>query len=231
MTEALSFPNHLAIIMDGNGRWAQGYGKPRVSGHQAGIQTVRRVLEVCGELGIRVLTLYTFSTENWSRPAAEVNFLMKLAEEYTTRELSSMQENGIRVQLMGQRDGLPASLLRVMDDAAFQTRNNTQLTLNMALNYGGRAEIVDAAKQIISAHQRNELDESQLTSTDFARYLYCPEIPDADLIIRTGGEWRLSNFLTWRAVGAVFWSTPVFWPDFQREDLLEAIKVYQEKNG
>ena len=230
-TKSLTVPNHLAIIMDGNGRWAQARGKPRIFGHQAGIQTVRRVLEACGELGIRVLTLYTFSTENWNRPTAEVNFLMKLAEEYTANELSSMQKNGIRLQLMGQREGLPDSLLRVMDNAIFQTKDNTRLTLNIALNYGGRTEIVDAARKIISAHQRNEIDASELSPDEFSRYLYCPGTPDADLIIRTGGEWRLSNFLTWRAVGAVFWSTPIFWPDFQREDLLEAIKIYKEKNN
>lgn len=228
-TKITMIPNHLAIIMDGNGRWAQARGKPRIVGHQAGIQTVRRVLEACGDLGIRVLTLYTFSTENWNRPAAEVNFLMKLAEEYTARDLSTMQKNGVRLQLMGQREGLPASLLRVLDDAILQTKDNTRLTLNMALNYGGRTEIVDAAQKIIAAHQRNELDVSELTTTNFSRYLYCPDTPDADLIIRTGGEWRLSNFLVWRAVGAVFWSTPVFWPDFQREDLLKSLEIYKEQ--
>ncbi len=224
-------PNHLAIIMDGNGRWAQARGLPRMAGHRAGVQAARRTVEICGELDIGVLTLYTFSTENWNRPPTEVAFLMKLAEEYTARELPKLRRNDVRLQLMGQREGLPASLLRVLDEAVAKTRGNNRLILNLALNYSGRAEIVDAARAIIAAHQRDELNASELTPADFARYLYCPGVPDADLIVRTGGEWRLSNFILWRAVGAVFWSTPAFWPDFQREHLLEAIEIYREQNN
>jgi undecaprenyl diphosphate synthase len=222
-------PNHLAIIMDGNGRWAQARGLPRMAGHQAGVQAARRVVEVCGDLGIRVLTLYTFSTENWCRPPTEVAFLMKLAEGYATSELPKLQHNGVRLQHMGRREGLPDSLLRALDNAIIQTKDNTRLIINLALNYGGRVEIIDAAKEIIAAHQRNEINASELTPTSFTRYLYCPSIPDADMIVRTGGEWRLSNFILWRAVGAVFWSTPIFWPDFQREHLLETIEVYREQ--
>jgi len=222
-------PNHLAIIMDGNGRWAQVRGLPRMAGHQAGVQAARRTIEICGELGIRVLTLYTFSTENWNRPPAEVTFLMKLAEEYTIHELPNLRHNGVRLQLMGRREGLPDSLLRALDKAVTQTHGNTNLILNLALNYGGRAEIVDAARAIIAAHQRNDINTSELTPASFAHYLYCPGVPDADMIVRTGGEWRLSNFLLWRAVGAVFWSTPTFWPDFQREHLLEAFEINREQ--
>jgi len=224
-----AIPDHLGIIMDGNGRWAQSRGLPRMAGHQAGVQAVIRTVEICGDLGIRVLTLYTFSTENWNRPSAEVAFLMKLAEEYATRELPKLRRNGVCLQHMGRREGLPASLLRALDDAVTQTRGNTNLILNLALNYGGRAEIVDAARAIIADRQRDEINAGELTPTDFARYLYCPGIPDADLIIRTGGEWRLSNFILWRAVGAMFWSTPTFWPDFQREHLLEALEIYREQ--
>ncbi len=222
-------PNHLAIIMDGNGRWAQARGLPRMAGHQAGVQAALRAVEICGDLGIRVLTLYTFSTENWNRPPAEVTFLMKLAEEYATRELPKLRRNGVCLQHMGRREGLPASLLCALDKAVAQTRGNTNLILNLALNYGGRAEIVDAARAIIAAHQRNEINASELTPTAFARYLYCPSIPDADLIVRTGGEWRLSNFILWRAVGATFWSTLTFWPDFQPKHLLEALEIYHEQ--
>jgi len=224
-------PHHLGIIMDGNGRWARARGLPRVAGHQAGIQAVRRTVEACGELGIRILTLYTFSTENWQRPQAEVSSLIRLVEEYAARELPELQRNGVRVQLMGRREGLPSSLLRTLDHAIEQTRGNDRLTLNLALNYGGRSEIVDAAGAILAAHQRGELDAAELDEETLARYLYCPNVPDADLIIRTGGEFRLSNFLLWHAVGAVFWSTPILWPDFQREHLLAAIQVYQEGSG
>ena len=222
-------PNHLAIIMDGNGRWAQSRGLPRMAGHQAGVQTVRRVVEVCSELSIRVLTLYTFSTENWSRPPAEVAFLMRLAEEYATSELPELKRKGVRLQHMGRREGLPDTLMRALDNAIIQTKDNTRLVINLALNYGGRAEIVDAAQAIVAAHQRDELNASKLTPADFARYLYCTDIPDADMIVRTGGEWRLSNFLLWRAARAVFWSTPTFWPEFQREHILEAIEIYSEQ--
>lgn len=202
-----------------------------MAGHQAGIQAVRRMVEACTDLGIRSLTLYTFSTENWQRPQAEVSSLMRLVEDYATRELPELQLNGVRVQLMGRRAGLSASLLRTLDHAIEQTRVNDLLTLNLALNYGGRAEIVDAARAMLAAHQGNELDVAELNEKTLVRYLYCPNVPDADLIIRTGGEFRLSNFLLWRAVGAVFWSTPILWPDFQREHLLEAIQVYQEQSG
>ena len=224
-------PQHIGIIMDGNGRWAQARGLPRVAGHHAGIQAVRRTIEACGELGIRVLTLYTFSTENWQRPQAEVSLLMRLAEQCLADELPELQRNSVRLQLMGRREGLPLSLLCALDQAIEQTCGNDRLTLNLALNYGGRAEIVDAARAMLAAHQGNELDAAELDEKTLVRYLYCPNVPDADLIIRTGGEYRLSNFLLWRAVGAVFWSTPILWPDFQREHLLVAIQVYQEQLG
>ena len=225
----VSVPHHLGILMDGNGRWAQARGLPRTAGHQAGVQAVRRAVEACSELGVRVLTLYTFSTENWCRPAEEVDFLMRLAEEYAAREFLELQRNGIRLQLMGRREDLPASLLNVLDEAILQTRANSRLVLNLALNYGGRTEIVDAIKAILIAHEQGALDGSRLDETTFARYLYCPDCPDVDLVIRTGGEWRLSNFLLWRSAGAVFWSTSLLWPDFQREHMQEAIKVYVEQ--
>jgi undecaprenyl diphosphate synthase len=222
-------PVHLAVIMDGNGRWARARKLPRTAGHREGLQTARRIVEACGEIGIRFLTLYTFSTENWKRPPVEVAFLMRLAEEFTLRELPELQRNGVRLQQMGRREGLPPSLLRALDKVSRQTQDNTNLTLNLALNYGGRAEIADAYRAIIADHQRSELDVNKLDPNTFARYLYCPDTPDADLVIRTGGEWRLSNFLLWRAAEAVFWSTPVLWPDFQREHLLEALEVYDEQ--
>lgn len=222
-------PRHLGIIMDGNGRWAQQRGLPRIAGHQEGVQTVKRTVEDCTEIRIHILTLYTFSTENWCRPRVEVNFLMRLAEEYALQELPDLQRNGIRLQLMGNREGLPSSLLGTLDKAAQQTKENSCLILNLALNYGGRAEIVDAMKAIIMDHQRGNLDVSEIDETIISHYLYCPNIPDVDLIVRTGGEWRLSNFLLWRAANAVFRSMPVLWPDFRKEHLQEAIGIYAKQ--
>jgi len=213
--EREGIPHHLAIIMDGNGRWGQARGLPRSAGHQAGATTVRRIIHACGELGIPVLTSYTFSTENWSRPVAEVGFLMRLAEETVRSEIAELRRRGVRLQLMGRREGLPASLLETMDDAAKQLASNSHLVVNLAFSYGGRAEIVDATRAVLAAQQRGELDADSLDEAAFARHLYLPDIPDANLIIRTGGEWRLSNFLTWRAVGDLFWSTPTLWPDFR----------------
>ena len=218
--------------MDGNGRWAQAHGLPRVAGHQAGLQAVRRTVAAASELGVRVLTLYTFSTENWHRPGHEVAFLLRLAEDYCVAELPELQRNGISLRLMGRREGLPDSFLNAMDHAASQTQHNDRMILTLAFNYGGRAEIVDSVRAIVAARRRGEqLDPAALDESTFSRYLYCPDLPDADLIIRTAGECRLSNFLLWRAVGSVFWSTPTPWPEFQREHLLEAIQVYRERSG
>jgi len=224
-----TIPRHLAIIMDGNGRWAQQRGLPRIAGHQAGMQSIRRTTEACVELGVQVLTLYAFSTENWCRPKGEINFLMRLAEEYAMREIPNLQRNGIRLQLMGRREGLPTSLLAALDKAASQTKENSQLLLNLAINYGGRAEIVDAIKMIVTDHQKGDLEVSEIDETAFSHYLYCSDIPDVDLIMRTSGEWRLSNFLLWRSSSAIFVSLPVLWPDFQREHLIEGIKIYDKQ--
>ena len=222
-------PNHLAIIMDGNGRWAQQRRLPRAAGHQAGVQAVRRTVEACIEEGIQILTLYTFSTENWCRPVEEVDFLMRLAEEYVMRELPDLQCNGIRLQLMGRREGLPTTLLEVLDKTARQTQENSRLVLNLAINYGGRAEIIDAMKAMIADHQKGILDVSEINDAVFSRYLYCPDMPDVDLVVRTSGEWRLSNFLLWRSASAIFLTTSVLWPDFQKEHLQELIKIYAKQ--
>jgi undecaprenyl diphosphate synthase len=222
-------PQHLEIIMDGNGRWAQQRVLPRIAGQQKDVHAVKRIVEDCTEIGVKTLTLYTFSTENWCRPKMEVDSLMRLAEEYTKRELPDLQYNGVRLQLMGRREGLPASLLGILDKAALQTKANSCLILNPALNYGGRAEIVDAMKAIISDHQQGNLDVSQIDEAAFSHYLCLPDMPDVDLILRTGGEWRLSNFLLWCAANAVFWSMPVLWPDFQTKHLREAIGIYAKQ--
>ena len=224
--DQMVIPFHLGIIMDGNGRWAQKRGLPRIEGHKKGVQTVKETVENCTEIGIKILTLYTFSTENWYRPKAEVDFLMQLAEEYTMRELHNLKSNGICLQFMGNREGLPSSLLNSLDKAVLQTKENSRLILNLAINYGGRAEIVHAMKEIITGHQNSNPEVSDINEITFSNYLYCPNMPDVDLIVRTGGEWRLSNFLLWRAVNAVFCSMPVLWPDFRKEHLQEAIDIY-----
>jgi len=221
-------PPHIAIIMDGNGRWAQQRGLPRVAGHRAGVEAVRRVVRVCPEIGIRVLTLYTFSTENWKRPRAEVAFLMRLCEGYARREAAELRRNGVRFNVIGRRAGLPPFVLAALDWAMEETRGGNRLILNMALNYGGRAEIVDASRSVLAACQRGELDPDALDEATFARYLYTAGLPDPDLVVRTAGDMRLSNFLIWQVVGAVFWTTRVFWPDFGKQDLLQAIKYYRD---
>jgi undecaprenyl diphosphate synthase len=222
MSNTHHIPKHLGIIMDGNGRWAQARGLPRSAGHKAGAQKVREMAEICADIGIQVLTLYAFSTENWGRPADEVNQLMILAEQYAESELPEMQRNGVRLQLMGRREELPVSFLTAIDRAIRETKANSRLVLNLALNYGGRVEIVDAIKSILETYQPGvSIDEDLVT-----HHLYCPDCPDIDLVIRTGGEWRLSNFMLWRTAQAVFWSTPVLWPEFQRENLERAVEIY-----
>ncbi len=230
MTNRSDIPHHIGVIMDGNGRWAQSRGLPRIAGHQAGVEAARRVIKACVELHIQVLTLYVFSTENWKRPLGEVSFLMRLAEKYALEETDELHQNGVRVQLMGQRQKLPQTLLDNLDKIAAQTQNNKRLTLNLAINYSGRTEILNAAALIIQAHHKGEINIDDISPMDFTYFLYCPEVPDVDLIIRAGGEKRLSNFLLWRSVGAVFWSTPIYWPDFQTQDLSEAIKFYKDQN-
>ena len=224
-------PAHIAIIMDGNGRWATKRGLPRTAGHRAGIQAVQRVVEASHELGVKVLTLYTFSTENWQRPAKEVEVLMILAEEYARREADELHRRNIKVQLLGRREGLPLSVLEAIDHGTHLTRDNTGLILNLAINYGGRVEIIDAARAIVAAHRRGELSLDDLDEATVARHLYTAGLPDPDLIIRTGGDMRLSNFLIWQAAGGSrFWSTPIYWPDFTPQHLMTAIADWNTKN-
>ncbi len=226
--KSIKIPQHLAIIMDGNGRWAQQRGLPRSAGHLEGVQAALRITEACIDCGIQVLTLFAFSTENWSRPKMEVDFLMQIAEEYTNQELPNFHRNGVRLQHMGRRNGLPSSLLDTLDNASARTKGNSRLVLNLALNYGGRVEIIDAMKAMILDHQKGQLNENEINETLFYQYLYCPDIPKVDLVIRTSREWRLSNFQIWRSADAYFWNTPVLWPDFGRKHLKKAINDYKK---
>jgi len=218
-------PQHVAIIMDGNGRWAQQRGLPRLAGHRAGTENVRRIIQACADYGIKILTLYAFSTENWSRPRAEVDGLMKLLSRAIEQELDTLRENGIQLRHLGSMDRLPRSLQDKIRHALEVTAAGDRFILNIALNYGGRREIVDAVRRVI----REGLPLEQVTEQTFARYLYTADLPDPDLIIRTAGEMRLSNFLIWQAAYAEFYSTPTYWPDFDREELYKALLAYSQR--
>jgi undecaprenyl diphosphate synthase len=219
-------PRHVAIIMDGNGRWAGERRLPRVEGHRAGIDAVRDVVETSARLGLEVLTLYAFSVENWKRPASEVGTLMALLKRYLRLELATLVDNDIRFHVIGRADELAPDILRELRAAEERTSANSGMQFNVALNYGGRTEIVDAARRAIGAGIRPErLDEQR-----FASFLYTAGQPDPDLLIRTSGEMRVSNFLLWQIAYAEIWVTETFWPDFRRRHLLEAIVAYQKRD-
>jgi undecaprenyl diphosphate synthase len=218
-------PRHVAIIMDGNGRWAQARGLPRAAGHKAGTENLRCVLRAAVDFGVRVLTVYAFSTENWSRPEWEVNALMLLLENGLDNEVSDLHANGVKIHHIGRTAGLAPRLLEKIRRAQELTQNNDRLQLNVALNYGGRAEIVDAVRQIVAEGiPPNKIDEETIS-----RHLYTQGIIDPDLVIRTAGEMRLSNLLTWQATYAEFYATPVYWPDFGRDEFYRALLAYQQR--
>ena len=217
-----SLPKHVAIIMDGNGRWALRRGSPRIAGHKRGAENVRRVTEQCRLLGIQVLTLYAFSDENWGRPKEEVGFLMDMLGSYLKSEIASMKANGIRFRTIGRIERLPSSARKWIERAASETASNTGLVLNLALSYGGRGEILEAFKRMSADGATGELTEET-----FSSYLDTAGLPDPDLIIRTSGEKRISNFLLWQAAYAELYFTDTLWPDFEEKDLLAAILDYQ----
>jgi undecaprenyl diphosphate synthase len=222
-------PRHVAIIMDGNGRWAKQRGKPRIEGHRAGIQSVRAVVEASAELGLAALTLYSFSSENWRRPALEIRALMGLLVEYLKRELQELNENNIRLKTIGRIEVLPSEVQEQLHLTIENTRNNTGLILNLALNYGGQYEILDAVKKILYDIKEDLLSIDTLTPEVFAAYLATAELPELDLMIRTSGEMRISNFLLWQVAYAELYITPVLWPDFRKQHFYEAIIEYQRR--
>ncbi len=224
-----ALPSHIAIIMDGNGRWARKRGMPRVAGHRAGISAVREVVEGSAELGIQVLTLYAFSVENWKRPRAEVATLMGLLKEYLNKELENIHKNNIRFGTIGRTDELDPSVQLELDKAIAKTSRNTGMIFNVALNYGGRAEIVDAVNRLLRNGGRAAAATGGITEHDFAQYLYTAGQPDPDLLIRTSGELRISNFLLWQIAYAEIWVTDTLWPDFERRHLYEAIIAFQKR--
>jgi undecaprenyl diphosphate synthase len=219
-------PRHIAVIMDGNGRWAKCRGLSRAEGHRAGARAVREAIETSARIGLPFLTLYAFSKENWRRPKAEVHTLWRLLVEYLRKEEKLLVDNAIRLQVLGQKDGLPPKVLRELERVEDVTRPFGKLRLCVALNYGGRAEIVDAVRDIL---RRGETSPDELTEESFARHLYLPDVPDPDLLIRTSGEFRVSNFLLWQIAYAEIWITPDFWPDFDRRHVLQAILDFQKR--
>jgi undecaprenyl diphosphate synthase len=219
-------PRHIAIIMDGNGRWAQARGISRNEGHKKGLEALRSVIRSANDLGVRWLTLYAFSLENWNRPKLEVASLMGLLERYLEIEIDEVMEKGIRLRSIGRPDRLPKRLQKKVDQAIGRTQNNPNMTLVFALSYGGRSEIVDAARKLLRDAELGKIDPESLDEKTFAAYLYDPEVPDPDLLIRTGAELRVSNFLLWQIAYTELWITPVLWPDFRRERLLEALEDF-----
>lgn len=224
-----NMPVHIAIIMDGNGRWAKQRGYSRIKGHQAGAESIREVLKTCGELGIRYLTLFAFSTENWARPKLEVNQLMKLLERYLKQQSNVFYENNIRFNVIGAIEGLPYSVQEIIEKTIDGTKSHTGLTLTLALNYSGRSEIVMAVRELAKSVQCGDLPPYSITESVFSQFLYTKDMPDPDLLIRTSGEMRISNFLLWQISYSELSITPVLWPDFLKEHLLEAIKDYQKR--
>ena len=223
-------PRHVAIIMDGNGRWAKAQGKKRSAGHEAGVEALRRTVEAAGDLGLESLTVYAFSTENWSRPALEVNFLMTLLKLYVKRDVARLNRAGVRVRMIGRRDNLPDDILKLIVDAEKTTESNSKLNLNIAFNYGGRQEILHAVQQVAGRVAAGELAADAITDEDFSRQVYTAGQPDPDLIIRTSGELRLSNFLLWQAAYAELLFLEVLWPDFDRQHLEDAIEQFRARD-
>jgi undecaprenyl diphosphate synthase len=222
-------PEHVAIIMDGNGRWATRRGLPRVAGHREGVKTARAVVRAADALGLHYLTLYAFSTENWSRPEDEVSTLLSLLERAIRSELPELMERNVRLRVLGRRDGVPLQVRRGIDHVAHETRNNTGLTLMMAFNYGGRDELIDACRALARQVQAGELRAEDIGEKEIQGALYTADVPDPDLLIRTSGEMRVSNFLLWQIAYTELWITPTLWPDFGPADLYRAVAEFQRR--
>ncbi len=222
----LKLPRHVAIIMDGNGRWAKRRNLPRVEGHKAGAKSVQEVVEACARLGIKYLTLYAFSKENWKRPKTEISTLWKLLENYLKEEYRVLIKNKLRLKVIGQKEALPSRIRKELFRVEELTKNCDRMTIILALNYGGRAEIVEAVKRI---WQENRYAADSLTEEIFSSYLYTADVPDPDLLIRTSGELRISNFLLWQIAYSEIWITPELWPDFRKKHLFQALLDFQKR--
>jgi len=222
-------PRHIAIIMDGNGRWAKARGVPRLMGHRAGRDSVRDVLNGCIALGVEVLTLYTFSTENWNRPRREVQALMGILRRTLREERKDLKKNNVRLQVMGRREDLPPEVNAAIEETRGFLADSTGMILNLALSYGGRNEIVDAVRRLLDEQRRGVLDGAPVDEATFASHLYTAGLPEPDLLIRTSGELRISNFMLWQLAYTEFWVTDTLWPDFRRRHLYEAVRDFQAR--
>ena len=222
-------PQHLAIIMDGNGRWAESRGLPRSAGHREGAKAVRRVITNCLDFNIPILTIFAFSTENWKRPKKEIGYLIKLFERVLSREKANLVKNNIKINFIGRLDNLPNSLTKKMEELHEATKKNNKLILNIAINYSGKTEIVDALKSILLKIDKKKLSIEEINENTIRDNLYTHNLPDPDLLIRTAGEMRISNFMLWQIAYTELWVTPVFWPDFDENNLVEAIRNFQKR--
>lgn len=224
-----NIPNHIAIIMDGNGRWAKSQNLPRTDGHKEGVERLREILEAAGNLGVKVLTVYAFSTENWKRPKTEVNFLMKMIVDYLYKESKSLTKNNIKLQFLGKREQVPSNVKLAMNAAENMSKKNDGMIFNVALNYGGRSEIVEAIKQITRDVDSNKLDLDLIDENIVKKYLYTKDIPDPDLLIRTSGEVRLSNFLLYQIAYSELIFEDIYWPEYTKEYLYKNIVDFQNR--
>jgi len=222
-------PQHIAIIMDGNGRWAKRRFLPRLMGHRAGTSSTKAMVEACNDLGVKYLTVYAFSSENWARPLTEVDALMKLMIEMTRKEIDGMMENNVRFRALGNLSKLPEATRRELETGFERTKNNTGIQFNIAVSYGGREEIVDAARRVAQLVKDGSLEPADLDEATFARHLYLPDMPDPELLIRTGGDLRISNFLLWQVAYTEIYVTDTLWPDFGKKELLKAIEAYHKR--
>jgi undecaprenyl diphosphate synthase len=225
MKKIITLPRHVAIILDGNGRWAEKRGLPRLEGHRAGVKNIRRILRCLGNYGVEYVTLYAFSTENWNRPVDEVNGIFDIMMEVVRKETRELHKNNVRIRHIGRLQGLPENVQKSINKAIKLTENNQGMKLNVALNYGGRAEIIDAISRIAS----DKISPKDIDETLFSRYLYTDGLPDVDLVIRTSGEMRTSNFLIWQAAYSEYYFTSVLWPDFNEEELEKALLAYSQR--
>ncbi|TEU02974.1 isoprenyl transferase [Candidatus Aerophobetes bacterium] len=222
-------PQHIAIIMDGNGRWAKKRGLTRSVGHRAGMEKIREITQLCSDFGIKILTIYAFSCQNWKRPRREVNFLMSGFKRYLDKEKDDLNKKGTRFRVIGRRRRLSSSLQNKIEEVMSLTKDNKDFFLNLAIDYGGQEEIIDAAKALIKEVVRGNLAVEEIDMDLFRQYLYLKDLPSPDLLIRTGGEYRVSNFLLWHIAYTELWMTPVFWPDFGKKEFLMALKDYAKR--
>lgn len=225
----MKIPVHIAIIMDGNGRWARTKGRPRIEGHRAGINTVREIVKACSQIGVKYLTLYSFSVDNWKRPSREVAALMRLLQFFLRREIKMLNENNVRLTAIGRLIDLPLGVRKELNYVSEKTAKNTGLNLNLALSYGGRTEIIEAIRRIGQDLKNNNIKIEEIDEKSFSNYLYTKNIPDPELLIRTSGELRVSNFLLWQISYSEIWVTKTLWPDFDKKELLEAIEDFSKR--